>query len=156
MHQCHLHNPTRLIRSILSVISLLLISHNIFAQVVSQSELMQKASSQNGARFIVQLNADTQAEGILVLPNRIATQRNIIHGKQDRVVNSLRRFSTQKIKKFRYLPYISAKINKEGLQELLANPDVAAVFEDTLARPSLLSSGSVIGVPGAVSQGYTG
>jgi len=146
----------KIIQNSVSFILLLTISTILYGQNLSHAYLIQKARNQGEVGVIIQLDVETRPEGALILPNKLAEQRNRIRVKQDRISNSMRRFNPRKVKKFRYLPYMSAKINQTGLEELLANPDVALVFEDKLAKPILLSSGAVIGVPSAVSQGFTG
>jgi subtilisin family serine protease len=118
--------------------------------------LLDQADRPGGVPVIVEVDVAAQPEGRLPGTAAIAAQRNAIRASQDRVIDRVRVHRVRSLKKFDFLPYVAMAVDRAALEALGRDPEVAAVFEDRLAAPSLASSTAVIGVPGAIGQGFTG
>ncbi len=73
-----------------------------------------------------------------------------------KLLKSLNKYNSSKIKEFRHLPITAMEIDSGGLQELLSNPDVAAIYEDKPLPTSLIDSTEIIGATSTTNSGAGG
>ena len=60
------------------------------------------------------------------------------------------------MRKYEHVPFVAAEADEAALQAAAAHPDVLAVHEDRLHRPTLAQSGPLVGAPEAWGMGYSG
>lgn len=121
----------------------------------SAQNLLDKVQVKNKVPVIIKLNMAAQAEGKL---SAIATaeQRQKIHSSQTALLKKLSKFKPDKIRQFRYLPFISLELDAAGLTAVMSDPGIAAIYEDQLSRPTLADSTSIIGSTAIAASGFRG
>jgi subtilisin family serine protease len=146
-----------LVEHLLLCIGLIYLSiGSTLAQDSAREKLKEKAEQSGEVRVIVRIRADSRPEGMLANPFQMSEQRNRIRRQQDRVFERTRTYNPAALKKYKYLPYMTMRVNRSGLDSLYDDPDVIDVYEDRLAVVGLDSSTPIIGVPETVAQGFTG
>src|SRR3954454_7905007 len=117
--------------------------------------IRQKAAQGGPVRVIVQLDASFRPEGRLSTSQALE-QRQAISRVQDTVLGKL---AGQRLKlhaRYEHIPFLAMSVDAKALDALSYMPEVVAVQQDALDKPSLLSSEVSIGVGVAWSKGLTG
>ena len=117
--------------------------------------LMAKAESEGNVRVIVGFDTPFRPEGFLQASER-QSQRQGIENRGSQLIDTLRGFSFQENRRFRFIPYVALTVNAHALEHLSRSPMVTSIEEDTLSFPTLASSNPVIGSPLAWAEGYDG
>jgi len=117
--------------------------------------LIAQAEKFGQARVIVRLNLATLPEGALNLAAR-AEQRARIRTIRQRLLTALRGYDVRSVRTFDALPLITLRLDTAALTALLANTDVASVYEDRLNAPILAESTEIVGAPAAWAEGFSG
>lgn len=132
-----------------------------YAQQLMQ--LQQRAQRGETLRLIVQLHLDAALEANL--PRAAVTQqRQRIADVRERVWKRLQGKlpaaalapTTHSIKNYATIPYVALEATPAIFPHLLADPEISAVFEDTLHAPSLAQSVPLIKADNAWSKGIGG
>ncbi|MFK8068598.1 MAG: S8 family serine peptidase [Gammaproteobacteria bacterium] len=115
----------------------------------SHSTIMSNADDTGKVSVIVKMKTNTSSA-------KLSASSMAIDSRKTRVVSKLRKLNSINVKKFQHLPITSAQVDSEGLNALLNNPDVAAVYEDKLFKPYLTASTSLIGSTTTLGSGAGG
>ena len=75
---------------------------------------------------------------------------------QESLLSQLASYEVSDVTQFRYVPYVALKVDKAGLQHLLASSLVSSIEEDVPESIDLADSVPLIGAPNAWQQGYSG
>jgi len=111
-------------------------------------QLAERARQHGSTRVILELRRTQAMEG--------GQARAAIKASQDRAVRELAPHGLKRLRQYEHVPFVAAELTEPGLRAALSHPDVAAVHEDRLHRPTLADSGPLIGAPDAWSLGFTG
>lgn len=123
---------------------------------VAVPEALRKTAAQGGpVRVIVQLAAPFRPEGRLSASQAL-DQRQAIRRVQDTVVGKLAGQRFKLHARYEHIPFLALAVDAKALDLLSRLPEVAAVQQDALDKPSLISSEVSIGVGVAWSKGLTG
>ena len=114
------------------------------SQVVSQDskqpqyeDLITRAQAHGRLRVMVQLNyADWRPEGELPDDHAVERQRRMIFQLQEDILKRLAQFDIGQVHQFKYTPQMTMEVDVEALKDLFANPGVADISADGLARPT--------------------
>jgi subtilisin family serine protease len=118
-------------------------------------KLSDQARKKGTVPVIVKLRAAFRPEGhILSAAERLA-QRAVIKEAQDQMLASLR-YVPSTLKKFDYLPFIAARVDAAGLEQLQSSSDVLNVSGETPLRLALSESLHRVGAPRAWAGNFTG
>jgi subtilisin family serine protease len=79
-----------------------------------------------------------------------------VKAAQDRVLHDLAVHGLRSARRYEHLPFVAAEADEAALRVAAAHPDVLAVHEDRLHRPTLAQSGPLVGAPEAWGMGYGG
>jgi subtilisin len=116
---------------------------------------LEKTEKNGSVRLLVTLDAAFQPEGNI--PAASATnQRSSIRAASSRVLNKLANLNYKLIATYNAFPIIALEADKTTLIQLANLPEVKYIQEDTLESTTDVSSGNVIGLPGAIASGWTG
>ena len=132
-----------------------------YAQQLAQ--LQQRAQRGEILRLIVQLNLDTELEANLPRA-AVKQQRQRIADVRERVWKRLQgqlpaaalAQTTHRVKHYATIPYFALEATPAIFPHLLADPEISAVFEDTLHAPSLAQSVPLIKADTVWSKGING
>jgi subtilisin len=118
------------------------------------NKAMEKAEL-GSVRLLVTLDAAFQPEGNI--PAASATnQRSAIRNVANRVVSQLANLNYKLIATYDAFPVIALEADKSTLIQLANLPEVKYIQEDIPERTTDVSSGNVVGLPGAIAAGWTG
>lgn len=92
----------------------------------------------------------------LLSHDEVLHQRQTIQAGQEAILSTLPDRGDLGIKRFTFSPYLALVADEALLDQLAADPNVAAIHEDAFAEPTLNLSIPIIGAQNAWSQGYTG
>jgi len=114
------------------------------SQVVSQDsnqpqyeDLITRARAHGRLRVMVQLNyADWRPEGELPDDHAVERQRRMIIQLQEAILKRMAQFDIGQVHQFKYTPQMTMEVDVEALKDLIANPGVADISADGLARPT--------------------
>jgi subtilisin family serine protease len=121
-------------------------------------DLLETVQREGEVRVIVGLDVSVRPEGKLArLQSRIQQRRNIRRA-QTRMLNDLqqRRGNYTVNRQYKYTSAMALTVDEQLLQQLITNPLVRHVSEDTLMRPAMTESNPLIGSDYAWNQGYDG
>src|SRR3990172_6930097 len=92
---------------------------------VTYERLRSKASKEGSVRIIVGTKIDTEfsPEGELD-HQRAEMQRNSISRAQQSLLNRLRSHNPRQIKTFDVIPYVAIEVDVNGLEAILADPEI--------------------------------
>ena len=119
------------------------------------SKIRETARNSGPVRLIVRLNVPFQADGTLTEPER-DSQRKKIKDAADKFENGKSKLRGEKIKKFKFIPFIAVEADGADIDEIEADPDVLTVELDELAEPSLAQSTQIMGAQAAWASGFSG
>src|SRR5438045_1646598 len=74
----------------------------------------------------------------------------------DRALRDLGAQGLKEIRRYQRAPFVAATVDEAALRAARRHPDVVAVHEDRLHKPSLGDSGPLVGAPDAWSLGFGG
>ncbi len=114
-----------------------------------------QASQHGRLRVIATLNVNYRPESQLASAEATA-QRAAIRVTTARALSRLAGGNYTVNATFEAYPFLGVTVDPTALEALLASPDVLAVVESTLKRPTDLQSNQVIGADIAHNLGYTG
>ncbi len=140
-------------------VSVLLISFSLLAtsaQAASISALQATAKQQGDVPIIVKYKQSATTAGATV--NSISALTSQTKLQRNGLISQLKKHSPKNIKNLDRLGLTAMRVNASGLNAIMNNPNVEAVFEDRLMTPSLLESTALIGAnsPAAVAAGGAG
>jgi len=127
----------------------------IFPEALAEKmdlELFDKTENNKTIRIIVELESDIKSQTKFSAKNEITNQQKI-KDVQDQLLQTI---DIQTAHKFKYTPYISARVDKNNLGKLFASPLVKSIYEDKIDLLSLSNSVPVIGADSAHTLGFTG
>src|SRR5687768_1939694 len=145
------HRPMGLHRIVLAALALIVwgaVSAQAQPREAKISDLAERARQQGSARVILELRR-TQA---MASPQA----RAAIKASQDRAVGDLSPHGLRRLRQYEHVPFLAAEVSEAALRAAARHPDVIAVHEDRLHRPTLAESGPLVGAPTAWSLGFTG
>ena len=121
------------------------------------SLLHARAKQQGSVPVIIKLKVATTPEGLLTSTAE-SDQKARIYKSRNALLGKLEKFKPARIKKFNHLPVTAMELNADGLVAALSDPNVEAVYEDRLFKPTLIDSTSLIGAtaPAAINTGGKG
>ena len=119
-------------------------------------QLLQTAREEGSVRVIVELDISFQPEAALLSDSRVAGQYAQIAETQQDVLESLATRTISNVRTYETVPYLALTVDEAGLLLLTDLPNVRAVHEDRLHKPSLDESTHIIGAPSVWGAGYTG
>ncbi|MEX0406943.1 S8 family serine peptidase [Aquibium sp. LZ166] len=135
--------------------------------VESDQVLARIAENSGKVRVIVEFGTPTVASAESASAEALDEAQTLaVHQKQDEILGRV--FSTQGglsgalasddlgIKRMDFSPMFAATVDQETLEKLAADPAVVRIHEDALAKPDLLQSLPLIGMPNAYAAGATG
>jgi subtilisin family serine protease len=117
--------------------------------------IREKAAQGGPVRVIVQLAASFRPEGRLSAAQAL-DQRQAIRRVQDMVLEKLAGHRLKLHARYEHIPFLALEVDAKALDALARTPEVVAVQQDVLARPSLITSEVSIGAGVAWAQGLTG
>ncbi len=125
----------------------------------TETRLSRLFSGGDTARVIVQLASAAEPDARLRTGprpknSRLKRRREAVDRLQQRLLATTPR--PRGVKRLRNSPILAMEIDRQGLERLLAHPDVAVVREDVLMRPDLEQSVPRIGGDVLWRSGYTG
>ena len=106
--------------------------------------LAEHARQRGSARVILQMRAPAKATATAA------------KAASDRALRDLGRQGLKEIRRYQHAPLVAVEVDEAALRAAARHPDVAAVHEDRLHRPSLADSGPLVGAPEAWSLGFGG
>jgi hypothetical protein len=118
--------------------------------------LIEKAKKDHQVQVIVGLAVPFVPEGDLPDKSAVAAQRAAIAKAQEEFETA---FSGRKIKvkrKFRFAPFVAATLDAATLEQMKSSSKVSMVEEDSISRPQLASTSTVIGSTVAQSLSFRG
>jgi len=119
--------------------------------VVVPPEVQARADTGERVRIIIGVRAAFSPEGALS-GDAVADQHARIRVAQDAVLGRVAAYGVTAVTQFETIPFVSLTTNRQGLAALAADPGVAAIEPDELARASLAES--VPRIQGSVMQSY--
>ena len=111
-------------------------------------KLAEEARQQGSVRVILEM----RMTGAAAAPKHKAA----VKSSQDRALRDLAAHGLKNVRKYEHVPFVAAEADEAALQAAAAHPDVLAVHEDRLHRPTLAQSGPLVGAPEAWAMGYSG
>ncbi|HEY4562854.1 MAG TPA: hypothetical protein VIJ36_07730, partial [Thermoanaerobaculia bacterium] len=123
----------------------------VFRQAVPEA-VRQQAAQGGPVRVIVQLDASFRPEGRLSRGQALA-QRQAIGRVQDAVLGKMAGQRYKLHARYEHIPFLALQVDAKALDTLSRMPEVVAVQQDAMDKPSLLSSEVSIGVGVAWSKG---
>ncbi|OAD23120.1 peptidase S8 and S53, subtilisin, kexin, sedolisin, partial [Candidatus Thiomargarita nelsonii] len=124
--------------------------------VIRVPRLIDKAMQQGTVRVIVGLNIPFTPEGQLAAPQARENQHQTIATTQNVVWQKMARFHARLIAKFKYIPFMTLRVDAEALKQLAQVAEVRSITEDVPVPLIMESSNGVIGSNEAWAMGYTG
>ncbi len=118
--------------------------------------LKERAVTQGDLPVIIRLKFGAVPEGVLKSQAAVVAQRAGIADAGDRLIERLRQYKVQRVKRFRHLPFVAGTLDAAGLDAALRDPGVLEVYEDRLSRPTLAQSVPLMGASAALSSGFGG
>jgi hypothetical protein len=135
-------------------------SGSIKLDAATAARLDDELRHRGTTRVVVELAAEDEPDARLQTgprprPSRLERRRQAVSRLQERL---LTRTSGRAggSKRLRNLPVVSLEVSPRGLEQLLADEDVATIRQDVLLRPALNESVPAIGGDTLWSLGYTG
>ena len=117
--------------------------------------MMALAENMGSLPVIIKFNVDSQPEGNLAAA-AVVDQQRLIYSAQSALLSKLSKYKPKKVKQFDHLPFTAMELTADGIKAAMENPQVAAIYEDQLSRPTLADSSPLIGATAAASSGDTG
>jgi len=118
--------------------------------------LINKAEQDGDVPVIAYLNTGTRGVADKPRPVKSPAARAALNKVQQRLLERMGSASPRNIKSYKHLPFVAMRLSPEGVQQLLNDPSVLQVQEDTLSKPTLLQTGPLVEANDAWAQGYTG
>jgi subtilisin family serine protease len=124
--------------------------------------LRDRADRQGRARVLVELAPDADLQAVAPRlarrhdPQDVALRQQAVTRLQDRLLARLGPEAGAGARRFAHLPFLGLEVDALTLDRLAGLPEVLAVEEDRLHRPSLAETTAVIHAPQAWSAGHTG
>ena len=119
------------------------------------ASLMSLARSKGEMPVIIKFKTPVKINGKLAKAATAQLQQEI-YASQAALLKKLSKYKPKQIKQFDHLPFTAMRLSAEGLQAAMRDPDVLAIYEDTLSRPTLANSSPLIGATAAASSGFSG
>ncbi len=76
----------------------------------------------------------------LEIPADEKNNPELIAALQDRIIEQLKRFQTENIKRYRYVPQLAISVDQAGLSALAQMKEVAKINADGISQPQINSS----------------
>lgn len=118
-------------------------------------DLKEKIRTNGSARVIVRLKTHFRPEGLLDTAEK-TSQRKKIRDDQSELLGRNAEIPTDKVRKFKYIPFIAAEVDQLALDKLQSDPQVLSVEEDELSAPTLAQSTQLVGAQAAWARGFSG
>ena len=118
-------------------------------------KLTESAKTFGAVRTVIGLNLDFTAEGYLTKA-QTEEQRLTFKQGQDTLLARLAKFDVREIIRYETIPFIVVYADERALEFMKKSSLVLNVREDLVGEPQLAESTVSIGVPTAVSAGFTG
>lgn len=152
---------------IISYILLLLLGANLLSDAAlaatknSQSSydtLVQKVRAKGRLRVIIQAAEIIPIESSIKNKIDREFQRRKISDIQDKILGQITAptISQLNTRRFKTIPYLVVEVDLPTLTKIRQSPDVALVSEDVLMRPTLATSGPVVGADKVAGMGFDG
>jgi subtilisin family serine protease len=107
------------------------------------------------SRVLLQLDIAFTPPGLLTATGRNAQSERLAVVRRQ-ALSRVSVSGARALRTYERLPYVAVEASTSALRALRSAAEVAAVLPDELFRPSLASSGPVVGAPQAWSAGFTG
>ncbi len=120
------------------------------------ASLTVRARDRGSVRVIVGLRGAYPREAQLAGPGAVARQRAAIGRAQDAVLGELAGRSVTAVRRFRFVPFLAAEVDADGLAVLAVSPGVSSIQEDVAEPPALAESVPLIGATAAWGAGHSG
>jgi subtilase family protein/Big-like domain-containing protein len=126
------------------------------AQQIILNKLKSSAQAKGSTRVIIELNVETQP--VQALKSRAARidRQQKIKSSRERLLQRIRPVRNERVKEFKHVPYISMEVDEVNLDVMLSDPDIKAVYEDTVKFASLAESSQLVGATSACVDGSCG
>jgi subtilase family protein/cadherin-like protein/Big-like domain-containing protein/FG-GAP repeat protein len=124
------------------------------AQQVIFNKLKNRVQTHGSTRVIVELNVQEQPASL----NRAfrLSQRQLIKSSRELILQRVRPARNGRVKEYKHVPYISMEVDEANLDVMLLDPDIKAVYEDTLKKALLAQSSPLIGATSVCTDSYCG
>ena len=111
----------------------------------SLNSMLASVDTGGSVRVIVGLRAAFQPEGSFRNIAEVQAQHETIAEAQDRLLDRMSGLGVTAVKKLTTIPFLAIEVNAEGLQYLLAAPEVTTIQEDVMLQLALAESVPLIG-----------
>ncbi len=118
--------------------------------------LSNQVSSGQSAKIIIELKSDQIGKPGVRPLSAINGQAVLIQQLQDAFLNAKGIGPTQKVKRFKHMPFLALEADETILQELMQSDDVLSINIDKLNQLNLDQSIPYINADSVWSEGYTG
>jgi subtilisin len=118
-------------------------------------QLSGRAQRKGTVPVIVRVRAAFQPEGQILNAAQRLAQRSLIKEAQDQLLAELK-YLPSSLKRFKYVPYLAAVIDTEGLAQLQSSANVLELIEDKSLKLATGDSLPLVGATTSWAGGYTG
>jgi hypothetical protein len=98
--------------------------------------LLTAVREQGSIPVIVGLDVPFQPEGELSDPQAVQDQRQAIAEAQDRLLQRMAGLNISNVTTFEFIPFVSMTVDEAALRDLIANPEVTSIEQDTPVAPT--------------------
>lgn len=100
------------------------------------ASLLETAREQGSVRVIVGLDVPFQPEGDLPDEQAVQAQRQAIAAAQDRLLQRMAPFAISNVSRYEFIPFVAMTVDEPALRNLIANPEVQSIEDDTPVSPA--------------------
>jgi subtilase family protein/Big-like domain-containing protein/cadherin-like protein/FG-GAP repeat protein len=126
------------------------------AQQTIFNKLKSRAQTKGSTRVIIEFEVETQTSQLLLSRAFRLSKQQRIKSSRERVMKRVRPVRNGLTKQYKHVPYLSMEVDETTLDEILADPDVNAVYEDKFKKPLLAESTPLVGAATSCANGYCG
>ena len=151
-----MRTPVRLLLTLL--VSAIIGSQTISTQagLTVPAELTAQVTADGVAPVIIGVRAAFVPEGQLDGPAEVAAQRDAMHAAVDTAMGRAAAAGAVVGQRFETIPFFTARVDGGALAAIAALDDVTSIALDSLDRPLLGQSTTIVNAPPAWAAGFTG